>query len=178
MIDIEQYRKRVARLYSHDRDRWRAKLQSKAPHGVKLCIAPDQVLPYTQRDLEKWMWSQIQLQAILCIYCSAPIDILSLQLDHKTPLRRGGGPDLDNKQIMCARCNRSKGQFTHEEYLLIVEFMRGPAAYFRQRLESVLSMGNSNMNFPGKGKGKPKVERRHTQDSLYFSNAANELGDF
>jgi 5-methylcytosine-specific restriction endonuclease McrA len=173
MLDMDQYRKRVATLYSDERTRWRAQLQKGMPKGVKLNVPPDQVLPYTQAEFGRWMWkTQIQLNAILCPYCGTPIDILSLQLDHKTPLRKGGGPELSNKQCVCARCNRVKGQFTHDKYLLIVEFMRGPGAHFRQELEGVLSMGNSNMKFPGgKSKGdKPngKVPRSKVQDSLEF----------
>jgi hypothetical protein len=32
-----------------------------------------------------------------------------LQVDHKVPLGRGGGNERSNYQVLCARCNRSKG---------------------------------------------------------------------
>jgi 5-methylcytosine-specific restriction endonuclease McrA len=178
MIDMEMYKKRVATLYADERTRWRKQLQKSVPKNIKLDLRPNQILPFTQQEFGKWMWqTQIQLNAILCHYCSAPIDILSLQLDHKTPLRKGGGPELANKQCICARCNRTKGQFTHEKYLLIVEFMRGPGAHFRAELEGVLSMGNSNMNFPGGRNGKPKGGKKpqHTQETLYFSDDPGEF---
>jgi 5-methylcytosine-specific restriction endonuclease McrA len=174
VIDIDQYRKRAAKLYSNDRDRWRRQLEKGLPKGVKLNLPPDAILPYTQRELEKWMWQRIQLGAIPCLYCRAAIDILSMELDHKVPLRRGGGPELDNKQIICRKCNGSKGDFTHDEYSRIVRFMEGEGAAFRQRLEGVLrngGMATMMRFFPRQKKGdkQPKV----TQDALF-----GELGEF
>ena len=160
MIGPEQYMKRARTLYSNDRDRWRKRLQKKAPKGVILDIPADEVLPYSQAQFVTWLRTQIEYNAVLCPYCRAAIDIISMQLDHKTPLNRGGGPGLDNKQVICARCNSAKGEFTEYEYNLIVEFMNGPGASFRQRLEGVLtngSMGKMLRNFPKKKGGKPKV---------------------
>jgi 5-methylcytosine-specific restriction endonuclease McrA len=168
VIDIDQYRKRVAKLFSNDRDRWRRKLEKGLPKGVKLNLAPDAVLPYTQREFENWLWSKIQLQAILCPYCSAPIDILSMELDHKVPVRRGGDMNFENRECICRRCNQAKQDFTDTEFLLIVEFMRGPGAFFRQRLEGVLisgGVGRMMRHFPKTKKEQPK----HTQDALEFS---------
>lgn len=177
MINIDQYRKRVAKLYSNDRDKWRAKLQKQAPRGVKIIIPASDVLPYTQQQFMEWMWTQIQLQAILCGYCRAPIDILSMELDHKTPLRRGGDMNLSNRQCICRRCNGIKGEFTHEEFLIIVAFMDGPAAHFRKRIEGMLTLGkigNMMRRFPRK-----KTQKEGpVQDSLYFSDASSSLGEF
>jgi 5-methylcytosine-specific restriction endonuclease McrA len=172
---MDDYRKRVAQLYSDERTRWRKILQKGVPKNVKIEIPAHQVLPYTQQQFGKWLWGQIQLQAIPCPYCRAPIDIITMQLDHKTPLRRKGGPEIENKQCICERCNKAKGEFTHEEYIVIVALMDGPGAFFRQRLEGVLIMGglgNRMKNFPGKGKDKSVTQV--TQDSLYFS----ELSEF
>jgi 5-methylcytosine-specific restriction endonuclease McrA len=175
MIDMDQYRKRVAKLYADERTRWRRVLEKGVPKNVKLDLRPDQVLPFTQAEFGKWLWTQIQLNATPCPYCRAPIDILSMELDHKTPFRRRGGPELSNKHCICRKCNGSKGDFTHEEYLLIVAFMEGPGAHFRQRLEGVLrngGLGNMMRNFPRKGKDGKKPQ--HTQEALYF----DELGAF
>lgn len=175
MIDLKHYQKRVAQLYNHDRERWRKVLQKGVPKGVLLDIAPADVLPYTQAQFGKWLWTQIQFGAILCPYCGAPIDILSMELDHKTPLRRHGGPELSNKQVICRKCNGSKGDFTHEEYVEIVMFMQGPGAPFRQRLEGVMrngGIGNMMRNFPRKdAKG---VKKPAKQEAIYFA----ELPEF
>ena len=174
MLDMDQYRKRVAQLYSNERTRWRKVLGKGLPKGVKLDIPSEQVLPYSQAALGKWLWSQIQLGAICCPYCNAAIDVLSMELDHKTPLRRGGGPELSNKQVICRKCNGSKGDFSHEEYSAIVTFMRGEGAYFRQRLEGVLRNGGVGLmmqRFPRQPKG---GKARAVQSALGF----DDLGTF
>jgi hypothetical protein len=155
MLDTGQFEKRSAQLFESCRARWRKQLQKGLPKGVDLDIAPDAILPFTRREFTAWLWAQMGLQAILCPYCRAPIDILSLSLDHKTPLRRGGGPELDNLQVLCHGCNGSKGEFTHEEYSALVVFMESEGAAFRKRLEGVMrngSIGNMLRNFPRKTK--------------------------
>jgi len=157
MLTIEHVTRRANELFESCRTRWRKKLQKGAPKGVTLDIPLDDVLPFTRKVFQAWLWQQVGLQAIPCGYCRALIDVMSLSLDHKTPLRRGGGPELSNLQVICARCNRAKGEFTHEEYLLIVSLMEGPAAHIRQRLEGVLingNMGNQMKNFPRNKSGK------------------------
>jgi len=149
-------------------------LQRSAPKGVKLAIAPDDVLPFTRKQFYSWLWKQTGLQAIGCPYCRTPIDIISLSLDHKTPLRRGGGPDLSNLQVICKRCNGVKSSFTAEEFQLLVNFMDSSGAHFRQRLEGLLisgSQGQMMQHYPRQKKGdkKPKV----TQDALF-----GELSEF
>ena len=156
MIDATQYRERCAKLYSNDRERWRRKLQAGAPKGVKLEIPADEVLPYTQAQFMKWLWTEIQCQAIPCPFCRALIDILSMQLDHKIPLRRGGGMEFENRECLCERCNQVKGELTRDEFLLLVAFMEGPGAHFRQRLEGTLisgGLGKVMKHFP-RGKAK------------------------
>jgi 5-methylcytosine-specific restriction endonuclease McrA len=51
-----------------------------------------------------------------CAYCR---ELLSgtFHIDHKMPVSRGGGNDLENLHITCARCNMIKGAMTHEEFL-------------------------------------------------------------
>ena len=175
MITPEQWQKRVAKLYSNDRDRWRKKLEKSLPKGVTLDLRPGQILPYTQRDFEAWMWTKIQLGAILCPYCRAAIDILNMELDHKIPLRRGGDMSFENRDLICARCNKIKQDFTYDEFAVIVAFMEGPAAHFRQRLEGVLingGVGAMMRHFPHKKKAQSGPKK--IQQSLYF----DELGEF
>ena len=141
MLDTGQFIKRANQLFESCRDRWRKVLQKGLPKRVELDIAPEDILPFTRREFTAWLWAQMGLQAILCPYCRAPIDILSLSLDHKTPLRRSGGPELDNLQVLCKGCNGSKGEFTHEEYSALVVFMESEGAAFRKRLEGVMRNG-------------------------------------
>lgn len=170
MLTRDDFNLRGTKLFSNLRDKWKARLQKTAPKGVILDLMPDQILPFTRNDFLSWLWKQIGLQAISCPYCRAPIDVLSMQLDHKTPLKRGGSPHLDNLHCACGRCNKAKGEFSHDEYLLIVAFMEGPGVTFRQRLEGVLingNMGNMMKNFPRKKSDKPRTKK--VQEVLYFS---------
>ena len=177
MLTTKDFEKRANQLFESCRDRWKKKLQKGLPKGVILDIAPEAVLPFTRRQFQAWLWQQTGLGAFSCIYCRAAIDIVSCQLDHKTPLRRGGGPELDNlNPLICKACNGSKGEFTHEEYSLIVVFMEGPGVAFRQRLEGVMrngGMATMMRFFPGRDKTKKKHPTK-VQDSLEFL----ELGEF
>lgn len=169
MLTIDDFRKRADALYESCRSRWRNKLQKSMPKGVHLDIPAGEVLPFTRAVFHQWLWKQTGLNAFPCVYCRAPIDILNLSLDHKTPLRRGGGPELENLHLPCAKCNGSKGDFTHEEYLLIVAFMEGPGAHIRARLEGVMRLGqvgNMMRNFPRK-KGEKKAPKMK-QSGLAF----------
>ena len=51
-------------------------------------------------------------QGGVCNYCSKPWE----QVDHMTPLVRGGGNGPDNLQLLCQRHNASKGAWTDAEY--------------------------------------------------------------
>ena len=167
MLDTTQFEKRANQLFESCRDRWKKRLLKGLPKGVTL--KPDDILPFTRRDFHAWLWKQMGLQAILCKYCTAPIDILSMQLDHKTPLRRGGGPKLDNLQCICKGCNGSKGEFTDEEYTLIVAFMQGAGVMFRKRLEGVLrngGVGNMLQRFPRKGKKQTAKAEQYLEDDF------------
>jgi len=175
MLTTKDFEKRANQLFEDCRGRWKRVLQKGLPKGVELNIAPDAILPFTRREFQKWLWDAVGLQVVLCPYCRAPIDVLSLQLDHRTPLRRGGGPELSNLNCICKECNGSKGEFTHEEYSLIVQFMEGPGALFRQRLEGVLrngGMATMMRFFPRKKDDKPKQPKK-VQDSLYFEDLGN-----
>ena len=53
-----------------------------------------------------------------CHYCRDEIDPFSnWQLDHKTPLSKGGGDHEENIVASCHLCNRRKGSRTAVEFL-------------------------------------------------------------
>lgn len=55
-----------------------------------------------------------------CAYCGSPLSGGG-ELDHKTPISRGGRHVVENLQWLCRPCNRRKGKKTHEEF---VEYLR------------------------------------------------------
>ena len=66
-----------------------------------------------------------------------------------------------------------KGELTSDEFRLLVAFMEGPGAYFRQRLEGTLingGVGKMMRRFPKQAKDGKK---QHTQEALYFSDESD-----
>ena len=56
-------------------------------------------------------------QTELCIYCRSTLKN-GYHIDHITPLSRGGNNNPTNLQLLCAHCNLSKKDKTHEEFLV------------------------------------------------------------
>ena len=50
-----------------------------------------------------------------CRYCRAPLGE-DAQVDHAIPVARGGTNDIDNLDLICARCNQEKDAKTPTEY--------------------------------------------------------------
>lgn len=44
----------------------------------------------------------------ICLKCRRSKHPNALTIDHIVPWARGGTDELDNKQLLCARCNRDK----------------------------------------------------------------------
>lgn len=55
-------------------------------------------------------------QNSICAGCGCEIHAKAYTVDHKTPLCRGGSNDPSNLQLLCRRCNSSKGAKTMEEW--------------------------------------------------------------
>jgi 5-methylcytosine-specific restriction endonuclease McrA len=70
-------------------------------------------------------WALVRSVEGRCFYCGvdtrnrrfAPTDPGYLNMDHKTPLSRGGSDGIDNLAVACRRCNAEKGMMTVDEYL-------------------------------------------------------------
>jgi hypothetical protein len=104
-------------------------------------------LAFTIDDFRRWFLQQLggtEGGVTRCAYCNQPIDAYSAVIDHATPLKRGGAPDLSNLVAACASDNDIKGQLTADEYRRFIEKMReleiefGPAPVknITARLES------------------------------------------
>ena len=51
-----------------------------------------------------------------CAYCGRTHRLHYLEIDHKHPLSRGGGNEIDNLQLVCTPCNMRKGIQSDEEF--------------------------------------------------------------
>jgi 5-methylcytosine-specific restriction endonuclease McrA len=91
---------------------------------------PDKVRSKCQRrnalESENGLLSRSQLQAYKrlliaeqdgkCYICDKAITIGTMEVDHKTPVTRGGTDDRENLGGACLLCNRDKHNKTEEEY--------------------------------------------------------------
>ena len=51
-----------------------------------------------------------------CVYCGGRQRMDLMDVDHKTPLARGGSNDRRNLQLLCRTCNVRKGTKTDREF--------------------------------------------------------------
>lgn len=99
-------REQLRQHYLNNKDRytayWRRRMEREANAPGK----------FTDDDLQRIYRDQDGR----CVYCGADLSD-GYQTDHIVPLIRGGSNDPSNIQLTCARCNRTKGAKTHDEYL-------------------------------------------------------------
>lgn len=116
MIEPKQIIKCARTLYGHIKERsaptyWksgRMKGRMKWP-GVEV--------PYTSDEFATWLLTTVGCQAFLCPYCNAPLDVLSMTMDHDRPLKGGGTNEFGNLVPCCADCNTLKGKMNSANYL-------------------------------------------------------------
>jgi 5-methylcytosine-specific restriction endonuclease McrA len=74
-------------------------------------------LDYALTDLQRLI-----AEHPLCAYCRAPVSF-AVQVDHRTPIARGGRHQLANLAVCCSRCNALKGQLTEVEFRELLSFL-------------------------------------------------------
>ena len=70
---------------------------------------------YSSKEMRDFLH---ELQSQQCFYCKKAISIENCDLDHKTPLSKGGLDIDDNLVLSCSFCNKEKHNKTIEEYRL------------------------------------------------------------
>lgn len=116
MIEPKQVRERASKLYYDIKRRGEPKLWKNGPKTgmVRMPAIP---VPYSSDEFAAWLLVKIGCNAFLCPYCNAPLDVLSMTLDHGIPVALGGGNELPNLIPCCADCNTLKHKLTGPEYL-------------------------------------------------------------
>lgn len=64
----------------------------------------------------KSLGAKVREQVLSAGKCAACGSTEALEIDHKTPISRGGSCELENLQALCSACNRRKGRKTMEEF--------------------------------------------------------------
>ena len=78
-------------------------------------IAPEAIADPYER-LYNYKYTLYKEQEQKCKECQLQFDFRDLEMDHIMPRSRGGADDLENFQLLCRSCNRSKGNRTQEEW--------------------------------------------------------------
>lgn len=65
----------------------------------------------------KSLGAKVRAQVLSAGKCAACGSTDQLEIDHKTPIIRGGSCEIDNLQALCNPCNRRKGRKTMAEFL-------------------------------------------------------------
>jgi len=105
----------------------------------------------------KLRWKKLEEYDFMCTCCEEK-DISKLEIDHIVPLARGGSNDETNLQVLCARCNSSKGSYQYGEY------------YHRERRENPESLYGiiAEKVFDGINKrfGNPEIKSLSYEDAM------------
>jgi 5-methylcytosine-specific restriction endonuclease McrA len=101
--------RRCASIYSHQTEK-----------AQKLGIAqPD----YTLDQLRTLVADALTPERANCPYCGRKLTPKNFELDHATPLNRGGQFTLANTNVIDGPCNKKKGSLTREEFSRLLEFV-------------------------------------------------------
>jgi len=79
----------------------------------------------------------------ICPYCPVILTVENVSLDHTVPkarvARKSEQNALSNLQCVCRECNQVKGEFTHNEFVRMLELLDEEApealAIFRKRMK-------------------------------------------
>jgi HNH endonuclease len=83
-------------------------------------------LPFTKEQFRAYLLTRLGDLwdgFVRCPYCTGFFAIEQVAIDHRVPLSRGGGVELDNLDIPCRACNARKGSMTPGEYRQLLEFL-------------------------------------------------------
>lgn len=123
MIDPKQLRDRATQLYSDLKKRSRPTYWQSGPRQGKI-LWPGEDVPYSSEEFAAWLLKAVGYNAFPCPYCNAPLDVLSMVLDHDVALKKGGTNEFSNFKPCCRDCNELKGAMTAKDYVLFRAMLR------------------------------------------------------
>ena len=123
---VRRWRRNKARPSAAEHRRHHARLQrvySKTPKERQRQRERNRVRRALRRALgnvtKKTRVQLLEAQKYRCQFCAESFtEENPPHMDHILPVSRGGRSDVDNLQMLCARCNMEKGAKTHVEYAL------------------------------------------------------------
>jgi 5-methylcytosine-specific restriction endonuclease McrA len=123
MIEPKQVRVRASKLFYDISRRSEPKLWKSGRMKGRVRW-PGMPVPYTSDEFATWLLTEIGCSAFLCPYCSCPLDVLSMTLDHGIPVHAGGGNEFTNLVPCCRDDNELKGGMTGKGYMLFRKLLR------------------------------------------------------
>jgi 5-methylcytosine-specific restriction endonuclease McrA len=133
MLTVEVFQERVKALYRSQQGMVRAKKWKSGKRAGNI-RRPAQPIHFNERELGVWLWRKVGLNAITCPHCNAPIDILSLTLDHVIPRDADGETSLDNLEPVCQDCQQRKGPMTGGAYTSLLRFAQSELSPYDQKI--------------------------------------------
>jgi 5-methylcytosine-specific restriction endonuclease McrA len=123
VIEPKQVRERASKLYYDIKRRSEPKLWKTGRLRGRTRWAGVPV-PYSSDDFAAWLMQTIGCNAFPCPYCGAPLDVLSMVLDHDVPLHSGGTNEFSNLVPTCRDDNELKGSMTGADYRIFRRLIR------------------------------------------------------
>ena len=139
---------------------------------------PSFTLEEFRRDLLDNVLGGKEDAPIQCRYCGQWFTFPEVDVDHGTPLSRGGSTGLDNIDYPCAADNDRKGSLSVAEYKALLAYLETVHPLARQDVLSRLQKANSLAATAARARGlmaeldrvrKGGKSSPKQQDSLYFS---------
>jgi len=113
------------------------KFKQKGVDFIHLTNAPqrtdvkiEEITPQTKNDIKKRLFKQQQGH---CNGCNVELEIQHFEIDHIVPKAKGGGDYMENYQLLCGNCNRTKGA--------------RPMEYLREKIRVRLSLMKNKVTF-------------------------------